>query len=158
MNVVVKKISDFDKLEVITFLALEYENLVLELDPKLITSYSNEKKSMMLKLDEERLLSQMDNDSIIYAAYYDNELIGAGFLNSNGYLDSLYVKKEFRGKTVGTQLLRCLINDTKDLGLIRVNANVNAIHFYERFSFHKTDEHQCYSFVPMELERRQNGK
>lgn len=158
MSIIIKKVTENEKLAVIPFLVDEYENLILELNPNLRFSYSGDRKVMMRELDQERLLLQIDDNSVVYAAYDDNELIGAGFIDSKGYLDSLYVKKEYRDKTIGSQLLRNLIEDSKHFDLIKVHANVNSIHLYERFSFHIVDDKGNSVFVPMELERRHYGK
>lgn len=153
MNIVIKKISEDEKLEVVPFLVEQYENMFFELNPSLELFYIGEAGDYTKEMDKKHLLHQMDEKSIIYAAYDQDKIIGAGFINSIGYLDSLYVREEYRNQLIGSKLLKHLIDDCSNLQVIKVEARIDAINLYEKFSFHRVSGLENSAFVPMELER-----
>lgn len=158
MNIIIKKISEDEKLEVVPFLVDEYESLILELNPNIKHFYSGSYGDCTREMDKRYFVEQMRIKPIIYAAYDEDKIVGAGFINSTGYLDSLFVKEDYRNQTIGSKLLKHLIDECSHLQVIRVEARIDAISLYERFSFHKVDGKRNSAFVPMELERGHHGK
>ena len=50
------------------------------------------------------------NESLTYLASYNDEIIGVINIYNDGYLDFLYVKKEYINKGVGSKLLNHVIS------------------------------------------------
>ena len=53
------------------------------------------------------------NESLTYLASYNDEIIGVINIYNDGYLDFLYVKKEYINKGVGSKLLNYVISLNK---------------------------------------------
>ena len=67
----------------------------------------------------------------------DGQAIGCGRLLPDGYVGRMAVRRRWRGRGVGAALLAALIDAAKSRGDARVvlNAQVQAMPFYERFGF-----------------------
>ena len=157
MNIRIEK-TDNKNIEALTFIALERMKLFLELNPKYREIYEGDFKGILTSIRiNDFIEEQIKNDSIIYCAYFDDELIGAIQIRGN-YISNFYVAEKYRNNLVGTRLLERLMKDCSDLKVIRVEARVTAISLYERFSFCKADGPSNIAFVPMELERGKYGK
>lgn len=69
------------------------------------------------------------NEHITYVALIDNMVVGFGDIDTNGYLDRLYVHKDFQGKGVGTALcnkLEASVNSSS----ITTFASITALPFF----------------------------
>lgn len=65
-------------------------------------------------------------------------ILGFGSVNPSGYIDVLYVHKDYQGQGIASQLLTALENQAYCLGLNLLFANVSltAQPFFERHRFH----------------------
>lgn len=158
MDIKIKRVCEDEKWEVTSFLIDEQYDLLLELNPSNRLLKSEYYKNINLEVDKKILIKKINSDSVVYAAYEDEDIIGAGFIDETGYLDSLYVKEEYRNKTIGSQLLSHLIEDCDRLKIIKVDARLAAINLYRNFSFHEVDGDKNEAFISMELERSNYGK
>ena len=63
-------------------------------------------------------------------------------INKWGYLTNTYTKKDFRGKGIGSKLIKHVIDDAKSLNIetIIVWPSDKSIEFYARARFNKTTE------------------
>ncbi len=63
--------------------------------------------------------------------------IGTGRLKGDGHIGRMAVLPEWRGKGVGTELLRCLITAARAAGMhhLALSAQSHAVSFYSRFGF-----------------------
>ncbi len=147
-NIIIKRIDPTTKDEMHFFLANESLKLYFKLhhdklqiaknNPTIIDNYLNQ------------IVVKLNGDELVYGAYLDDEIIGCGYIDNNNRLDSLFVKEKYRNLGVGSSLLEKLINNCNQTKAITLNANIEAISLYERYSFHKTsDIINCY-FVQME--------
>lgn len=92
-------------------------------------------------------------NEILFAAFENEACIGIGGLNVDPYLNDetvgrvrhLYVSREWRGKGVGTLLLKRIIEyATNSFTRIRLyTENPIAEHSYERNGFIKSSEYKC---------------
>ncbi|TXI17494.1 MAG: GNAT family N-acetyltransferase [Nitrosomonas sp.] len=73
----------------------------------------------------------------ILAQDFDEQSIGTVRLLPNGYVSRMAVLKEWRRKGIGTAMMQKLLQQAENLGVqqIKLNAQVSAIQFYERFGF-----------------------
>ncbi len=111
------------------------------------TLLQNEVKAKTLKFDN--VLRQENSQSFLYGAFKKEELIGiCGFTredriktNHRGEINQMYVRNEFAGQGIGTQLLKFTLDKAftdEKLELIElgvVNNNEKAIKIYSNFGF-----------------------
>lgn len=86
----------------------------------------------------------------LYLAYYDGELAGCIGLRKidgqNCEMKRLYVRSQFRGKRIGTQLIQRIIEDARQIGyscmlLDTLTFLESAIHLYREYGFYETDSY-----------------
>jgi predicted GNAT family N-acyltransferase len=70
-------------------------------------------------------------------AFYGNEAIGTGRLLPDGYIGRMAVVPSWRGRGVGCAILDILVEQARrrGLGQVVLNAQVQAVPFYERSGF-----------------------
>ena len=98
-----------------------------------------------------------DGENVIaYAIYYPNF---ASFRGQCGmYLEDIFVKKEYRGKRVGDEMLKAIAREARDKGYERIDFqvlewNTSAIGFYFRHGAVRDDEERHFKFVDDAFER-----
>lgn len=86
----------------------------------------------------------------LYLAYYDSELAGCIGLRKidgqNCEMKRLYVRSQFRGKRIGTQLIQRIIEDARQIGYSCMLLDTlpfleSAIHLYREYGFYETDSY-----------------
>ena len=86
----------------------------------------------------------------LYLAYYDGELAGCIGLRKidgqNCEMKRLYVRSQFRGKRIGTQLIQIIIEDARQIGYSCMLLDTlpfleSAIHLYREYGFYETDSY-----------------
>ncbi|CDO03650.1 putative N-acetyltransferase YafP [Oceanobacillus picturae] len=72
--------------------------------------------------------------NITYIAETNDEIVGFGDMTQNGYLDRLFVRKDFQGQGIATALMNRLESEARKIGLpqIETEANITAKPFFER--------------------------
>jgi predicted GNAT family N-acyltransferase len=83
-------------------------------------------------------IDEDDPHAVHWIAYdSDNKAIATGRLLSNGQVGRMAVLKEFRGRGVGSSLMRSIIRyaNREDIRALGLNSQIKAIPFYERFGF-----------------------
>lgn len=157
MNLRIVKVDVHDT-ETLNFLIEENEKMLFELNSRYLLTCGKEYQSYFKRLLRESFLKEIDERSIIYSAYLNDEIVGSVFLEENGYLNSLFVKESNRNQLIGSKLLEKLITDCNHFQIIRVDARITAISLYERFSFHRIEGKSNEAFIPMALERNIHAK
>lgn len=157
MNLRIEKVDVHDT-ETLSFLVEENEKMIFELNSKYLLTYGTEYQSYFKRQLRESFLKEINEGSIIYSAYLNDEIVGCIFLEENGYLNSLFVRESYRNQLIGSKLLEKLIADCNNFQIIRVDARITAISLYERFSFHRIDGKSNEAFIPMALERKTHEK
>ncbi len=73
----------------------------------------------------------------ILAQNFEGQPIGTVRLLPNGYVGRMAVLKEWRGKGIGIAMMQKILQQAENLGIqqVKLNAQVSAIQFYERFGF-----------------------
>lgn len=148
MNYKIKKIDNNNE-EVIEFLNSENFKMFTELNQSYLSKHPNSIEDEKYR-GYELLINSIKDAKVIYAAYLDNRIIGAGFINNDGYLDSLFVEEKYRNQGIGTNLLKKMIVAFGIFKLIKVDARIDAISLYEKFSFKIAGTDDYNAFVPME--------
>lgn len=151
-NLVIEKVNDIKKEEVINFLAEESFKLFWKLNKEKlgIDNIDLYKPYYIIEFIED----YSKNPSNIYAAFSDNKVVGAGYMDDSNYLDTLFVDSDYRNNGIGSSILERLINDITTNEVIRVDANIYAINFYKKFNFKLVDGVSNSYFKPMVLERK----
>lgn len=94
----------------------------------------------------ERAKKLLEMDKLgIFAARENSELVGYCIASSNngaGEIDSLYIKPQFRGESVGMLLTTSAMSwlsgiDCNQISIYVAEGNEEAIPFYEKFGFKK---------------------
>ena len=159
-NLVIEKLAPVDEriLTVINFLSEENFGLFIQTNLKEFDNLEQEKKDKFKELALRQAIGYyLSCNGEIYVAYLNDEIIGAALRNED-YLDSLFVKKEYRNQKVGSTLLEKVLNDCKEYQVIRLNANVKAISLYQRYGFCQNCQIEKNLIVPMVLERKKYGQ
>lgn len=75
--------------------------------------------------------------NIAFIAEYENRIVGFGDITDQGYLDRLFVHKDFQGQGVATAILKRLEQETKQLNLKKITtaASITAKPFFESAGF-----------------------
>jgi len=75
--------------------------------------------------------------NVFYVAEIDTVIVGFGDMTVDGYLERLFVHKDFQGKRIGTTLMDAIEKQARLLALssIRTEASVRAQPFFERHGF-----------------------
>ena len=125
----------------IQFVSAEQRDLPLlfSLNKTLIDSYEDTSKidyERVLKWVEQNLTTQLPNFRRII---YDGRLAGF-FCLAETELDSLFVLPEFRGKGIGTAVLRHCQEESAELILYVFRNNIRAMALYKRMGFEITKE------------------
>lgn len=155
-NLVIEKLASVDEriLTVINFLSEENFGLFIQTNLKEFDNLEQEKKDKFKELALRQAIGYyLSCNGEIYVAYLNDEIIGAALRNED-YLDSLFVKKEYRNQKVGSTLLEKVLNDCKEYQVIRLNANIKAISLYQRYGFCQNGQIEKNLIVPMVLERK----
>lgn len=156
MNLVIKKVDNNND-EVLTFLALQVLEMFFKNDPELKNMHKDNQEyieSFIDRFKQRQALKQ----STFYVAFMFDEIIGVGQLVDKNYIAHLFVTEKYQNQLIGTQILERLINECNKNEVVRVDAKIEAISLYERFSFHKIQASNDNMFVSMELERDNYGK
>lgn len=159
-NLVIEKLAPADEriLTVINFLSEENFDLFIQTNLKEFDNLEQEKKDKFKGLTLRQAIGYyLSCDGEIYVAYLNDEIIGAALRNED-YLDSLFVKKEYRNQKVGSTLLEKVLNDCKEYQVIRLNANIKAVSLYQRYGFCQNGQIEKNLIVPMVLERKKYGQ
>lgn len=90
----------------------------------------------------DRWLTLLDN--ISYVAEFNKKIVGFGDITRDGYLDRLYIHKDFQGKGTATAILTKLEEKAKELHLTEINtaASITANPFFEKHGFEVLNEQQ----------------
>lgn len=159
-NLVIEKLAPADEriLTVINFLSEENLDLFIQTNLKEFDNLEQEKKDKFKELALRQAIGYyLSCDGEIYVAYLNDEIIGAALRNDD-YLDSLFVKKEYRNQKVGSTLLEKVLNDCEEYQVIRLNANIKAVSLYQRYGFCQNGQIEKNLIVPMVLERKKYGQ
>ena len=153
MNYKIEK-TDINNKEAVEFLLQESLDLYFEIFPEQATIYLyNENMRDDIKLRWKKVfMDGLDKTDTLYTAHYNEEIIGCILIKENGYLDSLFVKEEYRNMKIGTTLLNKVINECRNFNIIKVDARLESISLYESFSFKKIGPSNGNS-IPMQFER-----
>lgn len=83
-------------------------------------------------------------ENISYVAEYANQIVGFGDLTKQGYLDRLYVHKDFQGQGIAAVIVQKLEERANELNLkeITTAASITAKPFFERSGFVVMKEQQ----------------
>ena len=155
-NLLIEKLATVDERisTVINFLSEENFDLFIQTNLKEFDNLEQGKKDKFKELALRQAIGYyLSCDGEIYVAYLNDEIIGAALRNED-YLDSLFVKKEYRNQKVGSTLLEKVLNDCKEYQVIRLNANIKAISLYQRYGFCQNGQIEKNLIVPMVLERK----
>lgn len=91
----------------------------------------------------------------LYLAYYDSSLAGCIGLRKidekNCEMKRLYVRPQFRGKHIGDQLVRKIVEDAGEIGYSHILLDTlpfleSALHIYKKYGFY---EIECYNDSPV---------
>ena len=84
------------------------------------------------------------SENISYVAEYANQIVGFGDLTKEGYLDRLFVHKDFQGRGIAAAIVQKLEERANELNLkeITTAASITAKPFFERARFFVMKEQQ----------------
>jgi len=96
------------------------------------------------KVSKEEEFDGLDDDAVHYLVYFNENIAGTGRrrITKEGHkLERFAVYKNFRGKQIGANLLKAMMQDILPTEkLIYLNAQVSAQKFYAKYGFKKEGE------------------
>ena len=145
----------------------EFANIVIEpLDPEDYHKCSNIWNMKSQPLADKWLAEIKSGNRLVYIYKINGEFIGEGALVSDAgdpdytipgkrvYVSRMIVKKEYRNRGIGSEILEFLINKAAEMGFSEMTIgvdkdNVNALHLYGKYDFTEilfdgADEHGEY--------------
>lgn len=134
MNMIIRTYRDSDINQMVT-LFYETVHTVNARD------YSHEQLQVWAPEDEQEMRMAQWSDSfrnhITYVAEIDGSLAGFGDMTHDGYLDRLYVHKDYQGRGIASALVHQLESEAHQLGLheISTEASITAKPFFERHGY-----------------------
>ncbi|MBA2648208.1 MAG: GNAT family N-acetyltransferase [Legionella sp.] len=83
-------------------------------------------------------------ENISYVAEFDNQIVGFGDLTKQGYLDRLFVHKDFQGQGIAATIVQKLEEQANELNLKEIStaASITAKPFFEKSGFVVMKEQQ----------------
>ena len=157
MNIDIKLVDSNDIKKVINFMTDESFNLFLDL------YIPEEKREFYLK--HYQTVKQKYNDSYhnhlesggkFYAAYNDDEIVGAGFITKENYLDSLFVSKKYQNKGIGSKILKSIVKDEINNGSITINARNKYLDVYKKIGFRINEDTRSEIYTKMIYDKNDN--
>jgi putative acetyltransferase len=75
--------------------------------------------------------------NITYIAEINDKIVGFSDMTHNGYLDRLYIHKDFQGQEIAKTLVNRLESEARKIGLSEINteASITAKPFFERCGY-----------------------
>ena len=112
------------------------------------------------KVPKELEWDELDDACIHALALAGDEPIGTGRLTPDGHIGRMAVLAEWRGRGVGAALLSHLMEAARERGddFCELNAQVNAIGFYERFGFQVQGDEFMDAGIPHRVMRMDYGE
>ena len=131
------RIREFESSDIHQIVSLFYET-VHSVNAK---DYSMEQLNAWAPKDEiddniEKWEASLTHNST-YIAERKDEIVGFSDMTHNGYLDRLFIHKDFQGQGIATTLVNMLESEARKLGLSEINtaASITAKPFFERCGF-----------------------
>lgn len=87
-----------------------------------IKHYSPEQVAAWKEVDIERWKKSFEKN-ITFVAEIDGTIVGFADITHDGYLDRLYIHKEYQGRWVAVYLLRAVEKAARELGLAKITTN-----------------------------------
>lgn len=90
-----------------------------------VRDYSIEQVQVWADQAKKNRLNRPLENSYAYVAVYNKKIVGFGDIDKKGYLDRLYVHKDFQRQGIARQLLKTLEARAKELGLNEISVDVS---------------------------------
>ncbi len=87
-----------------------------------IQHYSAEQIAVWTDIDSEHWLKKFEQN-ITFVAQIDSMIVGFADISHEGYLDHMYVHKEYQGRWVSLHLFRALEKAARELGLTKITTD-----------------------------------
>lgn len=158
MNIKIEKVKDLNNEEILEFLVQENVKLFLTLHPEYQELYQEKYQKQIDDKFRKYFQEDFKKNPIVYAAYLEDEIVGCGFIENNGYFNSLFVREEYQNQGIGTQIFKKIMESCHDLDVITFHTRKELIPYFEKFSFHPVEYLSDRNSVKMELERGSYGK
>lgn len=86
-------------------------------------------------------------NNVAYVAEHEQQIIGFGDITAAGYLDRLFVHKDYQRCGVAASILACLEREASQLSLTRITAefSITAKPFAEAHGFHVIEQQEVIS-------------
>ena len=150
--------KDKDQEKVLDFLVNENIQLFLTLYPEYQKLYMEKHHQKTRDMFFQYFREDLQKKPIIYVAFCDEKMVGCGFVEQNGYLNSLFIQEKYQKQGIGTKLLKKLIESCSECKVLTLTTRRELISFYEKFSFTLVGKSDYQDLVKMKLERKKYGK
>lgn len=137
---------------------IEVAELVSRITQRHILEHFTEegKRRFLARIGQDVTQAITHPDFFALAAFRDSKVVGFAALKDDNYLTHLFVATEVQGHGLGKQLLDTILGSTQDKprSYVRLRSAPNAVSFYQKHGFERTDdlcEKEGVRYVPMRL-------
>lgn len=92
--------------------------------------YTQEQAEVWADLAKKNLIARPLEKNHTYVAEINGQIVGFGEITSEGYLDRLYVHKDFQGRGIASKLLEVLESKVLHVREIETDASITAKPFF----------------------------
>lgn len=87
-----------------------------------IKHYTPEQIAVWTDIDPARWQARLEN-MIVFVAEIDSQIVGFADITREGYLDHLYVHKDYQARFVSLHLFRAIEKTARELGLLKITTD-----------------------------------
>ena len=87
-----------------------------------IRHYSPEQVAVWTDIDSERWLKKLEQN-IAFVAEMDSTIVGFADISHEGYLDRMYVHKDYQARCVSLHLFKAIEKAARELGLTKITTD-----------------------------------
>ncbi len=87
-----------------------------------IRHYSNDQVAVWTQIDHEKWQRSLAKN-ITFVAEADNKIVGFADMSHEGYLDRLYVHKDYQARFIALKLFRAIEQTARELGLDKITTD-----------------------------------
>ena len=132
------KIREANRADLVNILDL-FENTIRAINRK---DYTNAQIEVWANAKNKKIWESKIEEQFFYVAEINNEIVGFSSIDSQGYLDFMYVHMDYQARGVASQLLKKIEEKSRNLRIEELWASVSitAQPFFVKKGFEKTKD------------------
>jgi len=158
MSIHIRRATESDSFLILTFITelAQFEGKAEEIS----ATETDIKKSLFQEKQAEVLIAELDNKPVAFALFYPIYSTFSG--GQNLFLEDLFVRKKYRGKGIGRELMKHLANIAIQMGAKRIDwyvleSNENGAKFYKKLGAVPLMDRRTYRICTFNIKSLANG-